>query len=90
MFVISMMLLINMVTSAPTILVTYDAAKNMELADKLILNELDSIRASKALLIDFIYSAITSLLTPPKNLPPQILPISTTETATLETRPAEN
>ncbi|CAO1397147.1 unnamed protein product [Diamesa serratosioi] len=69
-----------MVISAPTIIVTYNQEKNMELADKLILNELESIKTSKTLLIDFIYSAITSILTPNKSVPPPFPPQSAATT----------
>lgn len=74
MFVISIMLLINTVISAPTIIVRYNAENNMELAEKLILNELESIKTSKSLLMDYIYAAITSILKPqttPEPTPPE-------------------
>lgn len=64
MFVISMMLAINMVMGTPTIMVRYTPGNNLELAEKLILNEVESIKTSKTLLIDFIYAAITSVLAP--------------------------
>lgn len=81
MFVISMMLIINMVMSVPTFMVRYNPGNNLELAEKLILNEVESIKASKTLLIDFIYAAITSVLAPTSTTSP---PQSITETPDLE------
>ena len=75
-FVISMMLLINMAISTPTIIVRYNPENNMQLTEKLILNELESIKTSKTLLIDFIYEAITSVLSSASTLPPPSEPES--------------
>lgn len=70
MFVISMMLVFNMVMSTPTFMVRYDQGNNLQLAEKLILNEIESIKTSKTLLIDFIYAAIKSVLAPTSIAPP--------------------